>query len=102
MTLKKSENDLKALANTIDVQVREQRINLKNNVHLLQSQKENMELASEIARVASIKYAEGVGSNLEVIEAETSLREAQINYYNALYNALVSKVDLQKALGKLR
>mgnify|MGYP006144831091 CR=1 FL=1 len=42
-----------------------------------------------------------MGSNLEVIDAEASLKEAQINYYNALYDALIAKVDLDKAYGKL-
>jgi outer membrane protein TolC len=42
-----------------------------------------------------------VGSNIEVIDAENSLREAQINFYSALYDALVAKVDLDKAYGKL-
>jgi outer membrane protein TolC len=42
-----------------------------------------------------------VGSNIEVIEAESSLREAQVNYYNALYDALISKVDLDKAFAKI-
>jgi outer membrane protein len=58
-------------------------------------------LAENVARVTRIKYEQGVGSNLEVTEAEGSLREAQINYYNALYDALVAKVDLDKAYGKL-
>jgi outer membrane protein TolC len=30
------------------------------------------------------KYEQGVGSNIEVIDAESSLRESQVNYYNAL------------------
>jgi outer membrane protein TolC len=42
-----------------------------------------------------------VGSNLEVLDAENTLKEAQVNYYNALYDALVAKVDLDKAYGKL-
>jgi outer membrane protein TolC len=60
-----------------------------------------MKLAENVARVTRIKYEQGVGSNTDVIDAESSLREAQINYYSALYDALVSKVDLDKAYGKL-
>ena len=39
---------------------------------------------------------------LEVIEADTNLKDAQTNYYNALYNAIISKIELQKALGILK
>jgi outer membrane protein TolC len=35
------------------------------------------------------------------VEAESALREAQINYYAALYDAIVAKIDLDKAYGKL-
>jgi outer membrane protein len=35
------------------------------------------------------------------MNAETSLREAQTNYYGALYDALVAKVDFEKAKGTL-
>jgi outer membrane protein TolC len=42
-----------------------------------------------------------VGSNIEVINAETSLREAQTNYFKALYDLFIAQVDLQKAEGSL-
>ena len=35
---------------------------------------------------------EDLGTNIEVITAETSLREAQTNYYAAIYDVLVAKV----------
>ena len=52
-------------------------------------------------RVTRIKYKEGVGSNIEVLNAETSFREAQTNYFASLYDFLIAKVDQDKALGRL-
>jgi outer membrane protein TolC len=60
-----------------------------------------MVLAEKVAKVTKIKYEQGVGSNIEVIDAESSLREAQVNYYNALYDALIAKVDLDKAYARI-
>jgi outer membrane protein TolC len=60
-----------------------------------------MDLASNVARVTKIKYEQGVGSNFEVVEAESSLREAQTNYYSSLFDAITYKVDLDRAYGKL-
>jgi outer membrane protein TolC len=60
-----------------------------------------MDLASNIARITKIKYEQGVGSNLEVVDAENSLRTSQTNYYSALFDAMIAKVDLDKAYGKL-
>ncbi|MCY7351172.1 MAG: TolC family protein [Cytophagaceae bacterium] len=100
-TLLKADNGLKLLAQSIDLQLSQSQIQLRNYWYTLQEQQKNLDLANEILRVTRIKYREGVGSNIEVINAETSFREAQTNYYTALYNALVAKVDLDKAAGRL-
>ncbi|MFT4032529.1 MAG: TolC family protein [Siphonobacter sp.] len=99
--LLKVENNIKLLEQTIDLQINQAEIQVRNYWFTLQEQKRNLELAQEVLRVTQIKYREGVGSNIEVIDAEASFRESQTNYYTALYNTLVAKVDLDKALGKL-
>ncbi|MEM9982492.1 MAG: TolC family protein, partial [Bacteroidota bacterium] len=101
LEMKKMEIDRENLENSIDFESKQAQINYRNAVTSLTTQKENMELAQEVLRVTRIKYVEGVGSNLEVVDAETSYKEAETNYYSALYDALVAKVDLQKALGNL-
>lgn len=101
LNLLKLENSAKQLESAIDLEVKQARITLDNALRTVVAQKENMDLAANVARITKIKYEQGVGSNLEVIDAEASLREAQINYYNALYDALVAKVDIDKAYGKL-
>ena len=99
--LQKVKNGYELLENSIDLQVKQGQITLKNAYETLQEQKANMELAQEIVRVSKIKYKAGVGSNLEVVTAEISYKEAQTNYFTTFYNALIAKVDLDKALGKL-
>jgi outer membrane protein TolC len=76
-------------------------INYSNAYATLQSQKRNMELALHVVDVAQKKYLGGVGSNIEVVTAETSLKEAQTNYYNAVYDMLVARIEYQKATGTL-
>jgi outer membrane protein len=63
--------------------------------------KENVELAKEVYGVIELQYKNGVKTYLEVITAESDLRSAQINYYNALYQVVSSKIDLQRALGEI-
>ena len=99
--LQKVKQSFEILENSIDMQVKQGQITLKNAYETLNEQKSNMDLAKEIVRVTKIKYKQGVGSNLEVINAEISLKEAQTNYFTTMYNALIAKVDLDKALGKL-
>jgi outer membrane protein TolC len=76
--------------------------NLRNDLNLLEVQEANMQLATEVYQIARIKYKEGVGSNLEVVEADAALIQAEINYLGAIYDGLISKINLEKALGLLK
>jgi len=95
------ERGFETLRQSIDLQDAQSRATLVNALDVLDNQKANLDLASDVARVSRIKFQEGVGSNLEVVTAETSLREAQTNYYAAIYDVLVAKVDRDKATGEL-
>ena len=55
--------------------------------------------AEEDFNIAKIKYNEGVGTNLEVMDAQEKLTEAKTNYYTALYNYNVSKANLDRSIG---
>jgi outer membrane protein len=95
------EKGMETLRQSIDLQDAQSRTNLVNALDVLDNQRANLDLAADVARVTRIKFNAGVGSNIEVITAETSLREAQTNYYAALYDVLVAKVDRDKATGEL-
>lgn len=101
LTLQKIENGFTSLKRGIDIEIKQATIAYQNSLEALEAQTRNMTLAGNIARVTKIKYEQGVGSNLEVVDAESSLKESQINYYNALFDAAVAKTDLDKAFGKL-
>ncbi len=101
LQLQQLENQGGFLKNQIDLEIVQARVNLQNNLETLEVQQENLELAQEVFDVTKIKYQAGVGSNLEVTEAQNALQSAETNYYNALYSALIAQVDLKKALGTL-
>ncbi|GGZ37731.1 transporter [Echinicola pacifica] len=100
--LQQIENQRVMLDENIEVERYQAKTTLQNNLRTLEVQRENMDLATEVYTISRIKYSEGVGTNLEVVEADSDLKEAEINYYTALYDALIAKVDLEKALGILR
>jgi outer membrane protein TolC len=101
LELLKTQNSYTSLKQNIDLSIHQNTATYKNSIETLKSQNENMVLAEKVAKVTKIKYEQGVGSNIEVIDAESSLREAQVNYYNALYDALIAKVDLDKAYARI-
>ncbi|RYZ56185.1 MAG: TolC family protein [Sphingobacteriales bacterium] len=99
LAVERNENDLENLRQGLTLENETARISLRNNLLALENQRTNMRLAEDVYNTARIKYKEGVGSNLEVLDAETALKEAQTNYFTALYDVMTSRVDLQKALG---
>ncbi len=101
LTLLKIENGFKSLEQGFELENKQAIANYNNSVIALKSQKENMELAGKVAKITKVKFEQGIGSNLEVIDAESSLRTAQVNYYSALFDAVLAKVDLDKANGRL-
>jgi outer membrane protein TolC len=98
----KSDNTLNNVKNGLKLQQESALIMFTNGLVSLKNQKENMGLAQEVLRVSRIKYEQGVGSSIEVTQAQTALEQAENNYIQALYNALISKVDLDQAYGRIR
>ena len=67
----------------------------------IESRRENLELAQKVYAVTVTKYQEGIGSSLEVTDAERQLLQSQSHMVAALYDLLNAKTDLMKAAGKL-
>lgn len=102
ITLLKSRNDLYNLKNQLSLQANQARITFINGLQSLNNQKANQTLAQEVLRVSKIKYQQGVGSSIEVTQAQTALEDADNKYIQGLYDALVSKVDLDQAYGRIQ
>lgn len=96
------ENQRAFLQDNIALEIYQARQTLANDLDILKVQQENMALAQEVFDITKIKYNEGVGSNIEVVDADAALKEAEINFLAALYDGLIAKVDLEKALGILK
>lgn len=101
LKLMQTENNMIQLRNSIQLQYTNAADNFENYKASLVTTKKNRELANEIARTAKVKYENGVGSSLEVTDAESSLREADANYFNTLYETIIAKIDLDKAAGNI-
>jgi outer membrane protein TolC len=51
--------------------------------------------------IASAQYREGLGSQLELTDAEVALRESEFNYAQAAYDFLVAQANLDLAVGSV-
>jgi len=49
--------------------------------------------------IATLEYREGIGSQLQVTDAEVALRQSEYNYAQAVYDYLIARSQLELALG---
>jgi outer membrane protein TolC len=101
LELQQVDNQMTALKNNIDNELSQAKLNYMSSVATVNFQKKNMQLAENVYSQTKKKFEAGAGSNTEISAAQADLVAAQNNFMNALYTALISKVDLLKASGKL-
>lgn len=93
--------DLIQAKNSIYSQTEAAMASYKANLNDWKTSRQNVALSQEVYNTIKVQYDEGIKSYLELMTAETDLRTTQINYLNALYSLLSSKLDVQQALGTI-
>lgn len=102
ISLLKTQNTIKNLENAINFEIKTAATLYQNSIISLVTQQKNTELAQGVYEISKKKYDAGIGSNLEIIIAEASLKEAQTNFFNALFDFYMAKTDYDKALGEIK
>lgn len=97
--LEKAQLDLQNATQGIMLEVETARTNYLNAQTDLDTQNKNIELAQKIYNTALIKYREGVGSSLELNNAESTLYMTQASYIQALFQLVNAQINLNKSLG---
>jgi outer membrane protein TolC len=99
--LDKSNLQIDQFKQVIDLQIVSSRTTFSNSLDALNEQIENKALAENVFKNTRLKYERGLGSSFEVLQTEANLQESLNNYYQAMYNAVVAKLNYLRALGKL-
>ena len=100
LEIRKIENRFSMLENSIQLEVRNARARLYNAYNSLETYRKNADLAQQVFDMTQIKYKEGVGSSLELNEAESQLKQAESSYLSGIFEYVMAKIDLQKAGGE--
>lgn len=101
LQVERTDLDLVNTQNSINTEYVQALASYKSNYTTWQLLNQNVSLASDVYKVVSLQYREGIKTYLDVIIAQSDLRTAELNYYNSLFQVLSSKIDLEKALGTL-
>ncbi|MFN3133956.1 MAG: TolC family protein [Candidatus Kryptonium sp.] len=66
----------------------------------IEAQKKAVELAELGYKIARKRFESGVGTQLEVSNAEVNFAQARLNYQQAIYDYLTALSDLERLIGK--
>jgi len=83
------------------LQVKNAQVSMANAKRNLKNRQKALDMTESIYNRTKIKFTEGVGSSIEVTQAENTLYQAQAEVISSLYDLLTAKVDLDIALGNL-
>lgn len=97
--LRKTQSIATQLADSIHLEVHNAYIDLRTAEENISTTQIAVARAEEDYHLAQIRYTEGVGINLEVIDAQEKLTQARTNYFSALYSYYLAKAELEKAMG---
>ncbi len=100
LSLNNLQNQLESLRNRISLEVWEAYLSVKEAHQRNLSSEIYYRDARENLRIAEGEYREGVGSMLDVIDAETALVTAEESYIDALVDFRIAMAELKRSVGR--
>lgn len=98
---KQTLEQIHSLTDATEMQVKSKLNDLKRVKQQIEAMQKNISLAEKAYEIASNRYKEGLGSELEVKDADVSLSESRINYTNAVHDYLLAKAMLDNLIGRI-
>jgi len=99
LELSKSEIATDQVSESLKLQIAEARSKFRTATDKYRSEKENLELAERILSRTVIMHKEGMVSSLELTQANDQMLSTRANYYNAMFEFITARNNLDKARG---
>ncbi len=97
---RKSETLYENVRENIRAEVKNAVSTLEETTKRLQVQATTVQSAERSYTITRLRRAQGIGSALELTDAELALTQAKGNYLQAVYDYLIAKINLEKSLGR--
>ena len=101
-TIDAADQKIKQVKESISTDVFQSESDLKSNVERMNSTQEQIDYARGSLERAKLQYERGTATNLEVLDSETALTQAQLLNIQAKYKSIISYYSLRRAVGDLR
>lgn len=83
----------------LGIQIQSAELKMAEAKKRIAGQEKNIEQAQKAVRIAQTRFKSGVGTQLELLDAQVAMTRAQTNYAQAIYDYLVAKADWEYAVG---
>ena len=98
--LKQAQNNVQTLEQQIDLEVKSAYVQVAASRAQVAAAQRELAQAQEAARIATIRYQEGVGTSVEILDAEANLEGAKTRLNQAIFGLNLSIARLDLALGR--
>jgi outer membrane protein len=86
----------------LKIQLVQAQLKMKEAEERVLAQKKSLKQAERAVEIAQSRYTNGIGTQLEILDTQSSLTLAQTNYSQAIYDYLVAKAQWEKLIGNTR
>jgi outer membrane protein TolC len=100
--IKTLQEDIKDTQLGLDLDYRNAKAQIENNLVTIKNQKENMRLAEDILKNTKNNYLQGLASLTDLLDSENASLEAQNNYTRAVLAYKIAEIALIKSKGELK
>ena len=98
IALEEARNTFEETADNLGIQNEQLRYNLQNAYETYTNEQENMGVTQRVFDNTSLKFQQGVASNLDLVNASNDLITAQSTYVQAVLTLVNAEVELEKFL----
>lgn len=102
VAIRKFREDVSQTKLALHLQLENAKTQIQNNLVILNNQKVNVNLAREVFENTQNNYNNGLAPLTDLLDAETSLTEANNNYAAALLDYKLAEIQLIKSKGELK
>ena len=98
IALEEARNTFAETTDNLGIQNEQLRYNVQNGYETYLTEKDNMDVTQRIFESTTMKFNQGVASNLELVNASNDLITAQSTYVQAVLSLVNAQVELEKFL----
>lgn len=102
VNLKKADEDIRQMKNSLNVEYENAKIKLRDNINTINAQRQNVILAQEIYQSTQNNYNNGLAALTDLLDTENALTQAQNSYNQALLNYKIAEIQLIKSNGNIK